>query len=129
MKNFILDMKIYYTKYIKYLKKLTKRKENKMICIINGKKYNTEKANVIGFHDNGLDSSHFLYSSEMLYITESKEYFVQIRGTYVNRSCSNFKNLDLSGKRLVPLDQDEAKKWTEYNCSDTTYENFFGCAE
>ena len=98
--------------------------------IINGKKYDTNTAREVGYDNNGLLYSDFCYIEETLYKKKTGEFFLCGRGgaatKYAECKPGEFSG---SGKAIVPLTEDEAKKWAEDHLTVEGYERIFGGVE
>lgn len=98
--------------------------------IINGKKYDTDTAKEVGYWNNGLLCSDFCYIEETLYKKKTGEFFLCGRGgaitKYTERVSEGFSG---PGKAIVPLTEDEAKKWAEDHLTVEEYEGIFGEVE
>lgn len=85
--------------------------------IIDGKKYDTEKAVKIGEFWNGCNQNDFAYVSEDLYKTpRSGQYFLHgvggARSEYAEPTGSG--NV-AGGEKIIPMSRDEAYAWAEKN--------------
>lgn len=93
--------------------------------IINGKKYNTETATMLGSWDNGiygdLDSV-----SETLYRKKNGEYFVHGEGGPRTQYCEVIGNTWYNGEAIIPMDYKTAREWAEEHLSVEEYEAAFG---
>ena len=98
--------------------------------IINGKKYDTDTAELLLTTDNGLSYSDFDWSEEELYKKRTGEFFIRGTGgaaTAYGRSCG--QNESCGGSRIIPLSLEEAKEFVEKNMDADTYESVFGPVE
>lgn len=116
--------------------KFKKRRKNRierekiMKKIINGKKYDTETATKIGVWSNGLSFSDFKHCSESIYRKKTGEFFLHGEGgpmSAYSKSCG--ENSWSGGEQIVPLTEDEAKKWVENHLGADEYEEIFGKVE
>lgn len=95
--------------------------------IINGKRYDTETAEYIGFDDNMNDASDFGYYKESLYRKRTGEFFLHGEGNAASKYArSTGQNNWSSGEKIIPLSVENAKKWAEEHLSVETYEYTFG---
>lgn len=98
--------------------------------IINGKRYNTKTAKLIGEYANTYDYSDFNYVCEELYRKKTGEFFLYGEGgpmsSYAVYSGGNNWS---SGAKIMPLSIDEAKKWVEENLDGDVYESLFEIEE
>lgn len=98
-----------------------------MESIINGLRYNTDKAEVIGSYDNGLSRSDFRRWAATLYVTpKSRRFFLAGEGgplTSFAKQCSNGSKT--VGSAIVPLTKEEALEWAEKYLKTPDVEEFF----
>ena len=98
--------------------------------IINGKKYDTNTAELLLTTDNGLSHSDFNWSEEELYKKRTGEFFIRGTGgaaTAYGRSCG--QTARCGGSRIIPLSLEKAKEFGEKNMDADTYESVFGPVE
>ena len=98
--------------------------------IINGKKYDTDTAKEVGYWNNGLLYSDFCYIEETLYKKKTGEFFLYgiggVMTKYAERTSGGFSS---TGKAIIPLTEDKAKKWAEDYLTVEEYEGIFGDVE
>tara|TARA_R110000822_G_scaffold27790_1_gene82647 strand:- start:3541 stop:3858 length:318 start_codon:yes stop_codon:yes gene_type:complete len=98
-----------------------------MKAIINGLRYDTDKATLIGEASSDESRSDFRYWSAGLYVTpRSKRYFLAGEGgamTIWSRSLGNDGRT--GGDGIIPLDYDGALEWAERNLSADQIEAAF----
>lgn len=100
--------------------------------ILNGVRYDTKKATLIGGYSNigsGADShSDFRYWEADLYVTpRSGKFFIAGSGGPMSRfSQSAGQNSWSGGEDLVPMSKEEALEWAENYLDAETVEEFFG---
>ncbi len=94
--------------------------------IINGKKYDTETAEFVGEMDNGLCGTDFDCIAESLYRKKTGEFFVYGQGGARTRYARKDGASICGGCEIVPLSEDEAKKWAERYLDADKYEEIFG---
>ena len=99
-----------------------------MKAIINGKRYDTEKATLIGTASSGESSSDFRYWHEKLYVTpRSKVYFVSGEGGAMSRWARRVDgNSYAGGWGIMPLTKEDAMAWAEQHLSPDAIERHFG---
>jgi hypothetical protein len=97
--------------------------------IINGKKYDTETATLIGDWWNRLGSNDFGYCVERLYKKKTGEFFLNGEGGANTKYATKYGNMYGSGETIEPLTVDEAKAWAERHLDADTYESVFGECE
>ena len=95
--------------------------------IINGKRYDTEKATLIGEYDYEYPGD-FNYISEGLYITpRSKIYFIAGEGganTKYRETVS--QNTWSGGEMIQPLEKEDAFEWAQRHLTPDEVEEHFG---
>jgi hypothetical protein len=97
--------------------------------IINNKKYDTEKANLIGENTYSIIGD-FHYMSETLYITKNNNYFIAGEGGAMSKYSKSLGNNQQSGgSEIIPMDKKEAQSWAIENLDVDTVELYFGIVE
>lgn len=95
--------------------------------IINGKRYDTDKATLIGERTQS-NPSDFRWIEEGLYITpRSKQYFLAGEGgamTQYSRPVDN--NARGGGSKIIPLTREQALEWAEAYLDEDDIEEHFG---
>lgn len=95
--------------------------------IINGKKYDTDTATLIGEHSNGGGWRDFQHYEEELYQKKTGEFFLHGEGGPMTRYGVQVEmNSRSGGEKIIPLERDEAMEWVERNMSAEDYERLFG---
>lgn len=94
--------------------------------IIKNKVYDTEKAQRIGFWDNGHYVSDFGYSSEALYRKKNGEFFLHGEGGPFSMYAERSGNNTGWGEKIIPLKYEEAQKWAEEHLDADQYIAIFG---
>lgn len=98
--------------------------------IINGKKYDTETAREVGSRSNGLSYKDFSWVEEALYQKKTGEFFLHGEGGPATRYAYISASGGMSiGESIIPLTEDEAKKWGEKYMDVDQYEAIFGEVE
>lgn len=94
--------------------------------IINGKKYDTKTAKLIGRIQYGqYGSLDFVW--EGLFRKKTGEYFLQGEGGAMSRySVQTGQNNWSGGEEIIPLSLEKAKEWAEKNLDGEDYEAEFG---
>lgn len=96
--------------------------------IINGKRYNTETAELIAERTNNLRS--FDYIHEELYRKRTGEFFISGEGGARSKYARRIEqNTWSDGWALVPITDEEAKTWLEEHSDAETYERCFAVDE
>jgi hypothetical protein len=98
--------------------------------IINGKMYNTETAEEVGFWSNNYSYNDFRYCEESLYRKKTGEYFLYGSGGAMTKyatSCGD--DWRGSGEEIKPMTETEAMKWAEKHLDADEYEEIFGEVE
>lgn len=97
--------------------------------IIDGRKYDTETAKYLGSSTYSNPSNNH-YRHEELYRKKNGEYFLYGEGgsssVYASQLDVNFWG---SGEAIIPMTDDEARKWAEKELSVDEYEEIFGEVE
>ncbi|NLA52656.1 MAG: hypothetical protein GX860_11145 [Alcaligenaceae bacterium] len=97
--------------------------------IINGKKYDTDTAKILG----STGYSHpgdFSYWYEALYQKKTGEFFLHgVGGAMSKYARSTGLNEWTGGEEIIPLSPEEARKWAEKNIEAEEYERIFGTCE
>ena len=97
--------------------------------IINGKRYDTETATLMGDAGHSYPSD-FEYWREELYRKKTGEFFIHgIGGAMSKYSRSVDCNTFTGGEEIIPLTTKEAQKWVEKYLSAEEYEQIFGEVE
>jgi hypothetical protein len=94
--------------------------------IIDGKRYDTETAKLVGSYDNGLPGNDLYYHKEELYQKRTGEFFMYGVGGAASSYSSWDGNCRRPGERIIPLTFPEAQKWAEKHLEVEDYENIFG---
>lgn len=97
--------------------------------IINGKKYDTETAELLATTDNGYLSSDFKYCSEELYLKKTGEFFLYGVGGPLSKYAEPYGNGWSGASIIIPYTEEEAKVWAVENMSVSGYEKLFGEVE
>ena len=100
--------------------------------IINGKMYNTETAEQIGYYSNGTDYSNWHRYEEGLYRKKTGEFFLHGSGGPLSRyaECISASGRSFSsGEDILPLSIDDAKEWVEDYLDADAYIEVFGDVE
>lgn len=108
-------------------------KGRKKVCfmkkVIFGKMYNTETAELIDSHSNGLGSRDFRNITENLYRKKNGEFFLHGYGGPLTKYRERCGNMWGSGENIIPIDEVEAQDWLETYSDAETYINNFGQPE
>lgn len=95
--------------------------------IINGKKYDTETAQQVGYWTNG--ARGFGWMEERLYKKKTGEFFLYGEGGPMTKYAQHQDNLTTGGEKIEPLTEDMAKLWSENHLDGDEYESIFGEVE
>lgn len=96
--------------------------------IINGKRYNTETAELIAERKDNMGS--FDYVHEELYRKRTGEFFISGEGGARSKYARRIEqNTWSDGWAIVPITDEEAKEWLEKYASVETYEQCFAVDE
>lgn len=94
--------------------------------IIGGRRYDTEKAELVGEWDNGIHDSDFNMVEETLYRKRTGEFFLHGEGgarTRYAEACG--QNAWRGGERIMPLSYEEAQRWAEEHLDSDVVEEYF----
>lgn len=97
--------------------------------IINGKRYDTETAEEIGFWRTERSVTDFSYCEETLYRKRTGEFFLYGEGGPSSPYAHAEYGMMGAGEAIVPLTEDEAKTWVEQKLDADTYEALFPVEE
>lgn len=93
--------------------------------IINGKVYDTQKAERVGQWNNGLTS--FDWCEEALYRKRTGEFFLFGQGGARSRYAKSCGDNEWSGgDKIIPLSYESAQKWAEDRLNAEQYASIFG---
>lgn len=93
--------------------------------IINGKRYDTETAEEIGFWRTERSVTDFSYCEETLYRKRTGEFFLYGEGGPSSPYAHAAYGTMGAGEAIVPLTEGEAKTWVEQKLDSDTYEALF----
>lgn len=95
--------------------------------IINGRRYDTEKAKKVAEAYSKLARNDFGYWEEELYRKRTGEFFLYGWGGPSSRySVSAGLNSWSGGEKIIPLTIEEAQEWAEKHLDGDEYEEIFG---
>lgn len=98
--------------------------------IIDGKRYDTERAKELAFATSAVGRNDFHFWKETLYQKRTGEFFLHGEGGPASRySKAVGLNEWSGGERVMPLTLDEAKDWAETHLDADEYEEIFGEVE
>ena len=96
-----------------------------MIKTIDGKRYNTDTAEMVCDYWNGLAGSDFNNLSETLYITKKGNFFLYGTGGPMTKYSVSCGNMQSGGEDITPLTKEQAFKWCEkHNCNNAIDQYF-----
>lgn len=98
--------------------------------VINGKRYDTETAELVGEWTNGHRYGEFQYECEELYRKKTGEFFLYGSGGAMSSYAVPSGNSNWTGSsKITPISIDEAKEWVEKNLDADDYEKYFELEE
>ncbi|MFA5382195.1 MAG: hypothetical protein WC356_03445 [Candidatus Micrarchaeia archaeon] len=98
--------------------------------IIEGKKYDTDTAKLIGENSNGGSWNDFRHFEEELYQKKTGEFFLHGKGGPMTKYSRQVEQNSTSGsEKIIPLSFQEAREWVESHMEAEEYENLFGKIE
>lgn len=94
--------------------------------IINGRRYDTERAKEVGYNEHGYKSD-YNWCMETLYQKRTGEFFLHGEGHAASRYrvAINYNTYG-PGSKIMPLTLAEAQEWAEQNLDVSEYEAIFG---
>lgn len=99
---------------------------NIMKKIIDGKKYDTNTAELMGEWDSD-SRGNFDYVCERLYRKKTGEFFLYGEGGANSKySVRTGTNEWSGGSEIIPISEENARRWSEKYLSGDEYENIFG---
>jgi len=81
--------------------------------IVNGIKYDTAKAQLIGEASNNLPHSDFRFFEESLYRTKNGRFFIAGSGGAMSKYSETVGDATGGGSDIFVIDEDEAREWCE----------------
>ena len=98
--------------------------------VINGKLYDTEKAQRLASWENIQDIRSFSHMEETLYRKRTGEFFLHGEGEARTRYARQYEsNMWGHGEEIVPLTVQAAQKWAEEHLDGDEYEKIFGTVD
>ena len=94
--------------------------------IIDGRKYDTETAELVGSTDNGLFPHDFGYICHELYRKRTGEYFLHSEGGAMTRYAERDGDGWRGGSVIEPMTYEQARAWAEGHMDVDEYESEFG---
>jgi hypothetical protein len=115
------------TKAISRAGRLNQAERYTMKKIINGKVYDTEKAERVGSWSNAGSWRDFQHIEEELYRKITGEYFLHGQGGPMTQYAkAEGQNSWTGGERIMPMTFLEAREWAEEHLDGDEYEGIFG---
>ena len=101
-----------------------------MYKVINGKKYNTDTAKLLGTWRAEFSSTDYKYFEEYLYRTKSGNFFIYGEGGPDSPYRQQIEyNTWTGGESIIPITFEQARKWAEDHLDGEDYEAIFGDTE
>lgn len=97
--------------------------------IIDGKSYDTDKAELIGEYESEFGMSDFKWFREELYRKRTGEYFIYGEGYAQSKYAKQAYGMWRAGEAITPMSYDGARKWAEEHLGADEYEREFGIAD
>lgn len=94
--------------------------------LINGKRYDTDKAELIAQSDNGCYVGDLDFYCETLYRKRTGEFFLHVEGGPRTRCAKRDGSGWVGGEEINPLPYREACEWAEENMDADEYASAFG---
>lgn len=100
---------------------------NGMKKIINGKKYDTETAQKMGWWSANYSVSDFHFYEETLFRKRTGEFFLHGSGNAASKYARRIEmNSWGGGEEIIPLTYEAAREWAEEHLDVDDYEKIFG---
>lgn len=96
-----------------------------MVRILNGKRYDTERAQLVASWDNGLYSSDFRNCSEQLYLTPKGTWFLYGAGGPMSSYSQSCGDMTGGGEAIIPYTAARAQAWLEMHGKHRVLEQYF----
>lgn len=94
--------------------------------IINGVRYDTDKAELIGKYETNRGRNDFSWFKAALYVTpKARRYFLAGEGGPMTRFAKPLDNGATYGEGLFPMEPTEAREWAEQYLSTEAVEEHF----
>jgi hypothetical protein len=97
-----------------------------MKAIIEGKRYDTEKATLVTTWSNGYNPGDFHRCDEEIYRTEKGAWFIYGKGGALSGWAERHGSGTCGGSGIRPLEADEARAWLEEKGETAALEKHFG---
>ncbi len=97
-----------------------------MVRIINGSRYDTEKAELIAEWDNGYPGNDFNSITEEIYRTKKGNWFMCGIGGANTGYKESIGNMSCEGSEIIPLDEESVMTWLEDKNETEAIEKYFG---
>lgn len=98
--------------------------------IINGKLYDTDSAKIMAHYESDYPVNDFHFFEETLYKKKNGGFFLLGEGNGLSGYAESVDvNSSKAGKKIIPLSENEAKKWAEKRLSVDEYVEIFGEVE
>lgn len=93
--------------------------------IINGKRYDTGTAQLVGTYTNGYGCRDFNFIGEDLYRKKTGEFFLHGQGGALTEYAQTVGESVGGGDKIIPLSIEEAQEWAEDHLTGDEYEQIF----
>lgn len=93
--------------------------------IINNKLYNTESAKLVGEFQSTFAVNDFHYYEEELYLKKTGEFFLYGHGNGLSPYAKRYIDGMGQGEKIIPLTDQQARKWAEENMDPDDYMELF----
>ena len=103
----------------------TGEEDRTMKKIINGRRYDTKTATLLGEYDNGYSRSDFNWYAEKLYQKRTGEYFLWGRGGPMSKYAESHGNETTGGEEITLMSAGEARTWAEEHLDADEYADLF----
>lgn len=93
--------------------------------IIDGKRYDTEKAKCVASYENSYGINDFKHYSENLYLTTSGSWFLHGSGGPMTKYSKQAGDATCAGEDIIPMTEKEVIQWMEEHEEYEGLEHYF----
>lgn len=97
--------------------------------IINGKLYDTETAREVASFESNFARNDFSFYEETLFRKRNGEFFLSGKGGPMSHYAKREIGGMTGGEAIIPLTEEEARRWLEDNADVDTYLKYFVAEE
>lgn len=97
--------------------------------VINHKRYETDRATMVGSWDNGSEYMGLDYYAETMYQKRTGEFFLHLEGGARSPLAESRDGGTIGGEKVRPISEEEARTWAENHLDADEYAAVFGDPE